>query len=351
MSTELMKNNKTFNLVLLLLLFVLFIGLMLLFYLTSLGTDRLVLLGGIVIVLIIFILYYFFLNYWMERYVRRKVSLILQEIEGEQGKSTSKTVVTDIESLTREVERFARDKQSEIDALNILENYRKEFMGNVAHELRTPLFTVQGYILTLMEGAKNNPEILTKYLEGAAKGVERLTRIVNDLDLISRLESGQQILDKSVFNLRKMIENVIDLLEMKASKKNISLNIETFGKKNFWVYADAEKTEQVLINLIDNSIKYGKKKGTTEITIEDFSKEKYLVRITDNGVGIAKENLNRVFERFYRVDKTGSRKEGGSGLGLSIVKYVLEAHNEKIFIDSQLGIGSEFSFTIQKKTD
>lgn len=351
MSTELMKNNKTFNLVLLLLLFVLFIGLMLLFYLTSLGTDRLVLLGGIVIVLIIFILYYFFLNYWMERYVRRKVSLILQEIEGEQGKSTSKTVVTDIESLTREVERFARDKQSEIDALNILENYRKEFMGNVAHELRTPLFTVQGYILTLMEGAKNDPEILTKYLEGAAKGVERLTRIVNDLDLISRLESGQQILDKSVFNLRKMIENVIDLLEMKASKKNISLNIETFGKKNFWVYADAEKTEQVLINLIDNSIKYGKKKGTTEITIEDFSKEKYLVRITDNGVGIAKENLNRVFERFYRVDKTGSRKEGGSGLGLSIVKYVLEAHNEKIFIDSQLGIGSEFSFTIQKKTD
>ncbi|NLN25067.1 MAG: sensor histidine kinase [Bacteroidetes bacterium] len=346
-----MKNNKTFNLVLLLLLFVLFIGLMLLFYLTSLGTDRLVLLGGIVIVLIIFILYYFFLNYWMERYVRRKVSLILQEIEGEQGKSTSKTVVTDIESLTREVERFARDKQSEIDALNILENYRKEFMGNVAHELRTPLFTVQGYILTLMEGAKNDPEILTKYLEGAAKGVERLTRIVNDLDLISRLESGQQILDKSVFNLRKMIENVIDLLEMKASKKNISLNIETFGKKNFWVYADAEKTEQVLINLIDNSIKYGKKKGTTEITIEDFSKEKYLVRITDNGVGIAKENLNRVFERFYRVDKTGSRKEGGSGLGLSIVKYVLEAHNEKIFIDSQLGIGSEFSFTIQKKTD
>lgn len=287
----------------------------------------------------------------MERYLRRKVSLILQEIEGEQGKSTSKTVVTDIESLTREVERFARDKQSEIDALNILENYRKEFMGNVAHELRTPLFTVQGYILTLMEGAKNDPEILTKYLEGAAKGVERLTRIVNDLDLISRLESGQQILDKSVFNLRKMIENVIDLLEMKASKKNISLNIETFGKKNFWVYADAEKTEQVLINLIDNSIKYGKKKGTTEITIEDFSKEKYLVRITDNGVGIAKENLNRVFERFYRVDKTGSRKEGGSGLGLSIVKYVLEAHNEKIFIDSQLGIGSEFSFTIQKKTD
>lgn len=287
----------------------------------------------------------------MERYVRRKVSLILQEIEGEQGKSTSKTVVTDIESLTREVERFARDKQSEIDALNILENYRKEFMGNVAHELRTPLFTVQGYILTLMEGAKNDPEILTKYMEGAAKGVERLTRIVNDLDLISRLESGQQILDKSVFNLRKMIENVIDLLEMKASKKNISLNIETFGKKNFWVYADAEKTEQVLINLIDNSIKYGKKKGTTEITIEDFSKEKYLVRITDNGVGIAKENLNRVFERFYRVDKTGSRKEGGSGLGLSIVKYVLEAHNEKIFIDSQLGIGSEFSFTIQKKTD
>lgn len=287
----------------------------------------------------------------MERYVRRKVSLILQEIEGEQGKSTSKTVVTDIDSLTREVERFARDKQSEIDALNILENYRKEFMGNVAHELRTPLFTVQGYILTLMEGAKNDPEILSKYLEGAAKGVERLTRIVNDLDLISRLESGQQILDKSVFNLRKMIENVIDLLEMKASKKNISLNIETFGKKNFWVYADAEKTEQVLINLIDNSIKYGKKKGTTEITIEDFSKEKYLVRITDNGVGIAKENLNRVFERFYRVDKTGSRKEGGSGLGLSIVKYVLEAHNEKIFIDSQLGIGSEFSFTIQKKTD
>ncbi len=345
-----MKNNKIFNQVLLFVLFVLFVGLLLLFYFASFGTDRIVLLGGIVLVLIILILYYFFLNYWMERYVRRKFSMILQKINGKKDKLTSRTVVTDMESLTREVERFARDKQSEIDALNILENYRKEFMGNVAHELRTPLFTVQGYILTLLEGAKDNPEILSKYLEGAAKGVERLTRVVNDLDMISRLESGQQILDKTDFNLYDMIENVIELLEMKASKKNISITVETFGKNDFPVYADMEKTEQVLINLIDNSIKYGKKNGTTEVSIEDFSKEKYLVRITDNGLGIAKDNLNRVFERFYRIDKTGSRKEGGSGLGLSIVKYILEAHNEKILVDSQIGVGSEFSFTIQKKT-
>lgn len=254
-----------------------------------------------------------------------------------------------MDMLTREVKRFAHDKKLEIETLNIKENYRKEFMGNISHELKTPLFTVQGYILTLLDGAMNDKKVRKKYLQGANKGVERLIHIVRDLDMITQLESGGLVLKRDDFDIVTLIQNVRDLLEMKAAKKNITITFDRVYNEPIIVNGDRERIEQVLINLIVNSIKYGKRDGTTEVAVEELLKNKILIRVTDNGEGIAKENLTRIFERFYRIDKSGSRKEGGSGLGLSIVKHIVEGHSEKIYLESQLGIGSEFSFTMENR--
>ena len=191
-------------------------------------------------------------------------------------------------------------------------------------------------------------KVRKKYLLGASKGVERLVHIVKDLDMITQLELGELVLEKGEFDLVTLVQNVFDLLEMKSEAKNITLTFDRVYEQPILVNADRERIEQVLINLTVNSLKYGKRNGTTEIAIEDFSEKKVLVRVTDNGDGIPSENLSRIFERFYRIDKSGSRKEGGSGLGLSIVKHIVEAHLEKIYIESQLGVGSEFSFTVEK---
>jgi two-component system phosphate regulon sensor histidine kinase PhoR len=258
------------------------------------------------------------------------------------------SVTTDMEVLTREVENYVNVKKLEIETLNIRENYRKEFMGNVSHELKTPLFTVQSYILTLLDGAMKDKKVLKEYLRRANKGVERLIYIVKELDMIAKLEVGGLVLNKENFDIITLVQNVFDLLEMRAKKKNISLVFDKEYNAEILVNADRERIEQVLTNLIVNSLKYGKQDGTTEVSIENILKKKLLVRVTDNGEGILKENISRVFERFYRVDKSGSRKEGGSGLGLSIVKHIVEAHNEKIYIESQFGIGSEFSFTLER---
>tara|TARA_R110002072_G_scaffold174802_3_gene330387 strand:- start:5492 stop:6544 length:1053 start_codon:yes stop_codon:yes gene_type:complete len=259
-----------------------------------------------------------------------------------------KHITTDMDSLTREVEKFAKNKKLEIETLKVREAYRKEFMGNVAHELKTPLFTVQGYILTLLDGAMKDKSVRRKYLQRASKGVDRLIYIVKDLDMITKLEMGDLNLYKEKFNIIELVQNVFDLLEMKATKKNITLTFDRNYSSSVFVYADRERIQQVLTNLIVNSIKYGKEAGTTEVSIEDLIKNKVIVRITDNGEGIANEHLTRIFERFFRVDKSGSRKEGGSGLGLSIVKHILEAHGEKIYVESEPEVGSEFSFTLEK---
>jgi two-component system phosphate regulon sensor histidine kinase PhoR len=187
-----------------------------------------------------------------------------------------------------------------------------------------------------------------KYLQRANKGVERLIYIVKDLDMITKLEVGDLNLNEEDFNIVELIQNVFDLLEMKAAKNNITLTFDVKYKEPILVHADRERIQQVLSNLIVNSIKYGKYSGTTEVSIEGLIKNKVIVRITDNGEGIEREHFPRIFERFYRIDKSGSRKEGGSGLGLSIVKHLVEAHGEKIYVESQFGIGSEFSFTLEK---
>jgi len=295
-----------------------------------------------------FLLSFFILQYRVEKFIYTRIKKIYEDVRLLDEKNFAKpSITTDMEVLTREVERFAQDKKLEIETLNIRENYRKEFMGNISHELKTPLFTVQAYILTLLDGAMKDKKVRKKYLQRASKGVERLIYIIKDLDMITKLEVGGLILNKENFNILLMVQNVFDLIEMKAAKKNISCVFDKEYSEEILVYADRERIEQVLTNLIVNSLKYGKQDGTTEVSIENI-KNKILVRVTDNGEGISKDNLPRIFERFFRVDKSGSRKEGGSGLGLSIVKHIVEAHNEKIYVESQLGIGSEFSFTLEK---
>ena len=265
----------------------------------------------------------------------------------EENPLENSSILTNMEKLTEGVKKYAEDRKLEIEKLRLNENYRKEYLGNVAHELKTPLFTVQGYILTLLDGAVDDVNVRSKYLERAGKGVDRLVYLVNDLDLITKLESGNLNLKFSTFDIVQMVRDVFEMLEIKASRKNISLTLDNSFSK-MYVHADEERIEQVLTNLIENSIKYGTINGTTEVGIQELIKGKILMRVTDNGEGITAENIPRLFERFFRVDKSGNRKVTGSGLGLSIVKHIVEAHEEKIYVDSELGVGSEFSFTIEK---
>jgi two-component system phosphate regulon sensor histidine kinase PhoR len=289
------------------------------------------------------------IQYSLKRFIYKRIKNIYDDISLLDSTSFSeKSVSTDMEMLTAELGRFAENKKIEIETLKVRENYRKEFIGNVSHELKTPLFTVQGYILTLLDGAYKDKTVRKKYLKRASKGVERLIFIIKDLDMITKLEVGGLTLEKEKFNIIKLIKSVFDLLEMKATKKNISLVFDKGYKESIKVYGDEERIQQVLTNLIVNSIKYGKQYGTTEVCVEDLIKNKVIIRVTDNGEGIEKEYIPRLFERFYRVDKSGSRKEGGSGLGLSIVKHIVDAHDEKIYVESQHGVGSEFSFTMEK---
>lgn len=292
---------------------------------------------------------FFIIQYRVENFIYKRVKKIYDNVTLLDASTLRPNqITTDMATLTREVEKFAEDKKLEIETLQIRETYRKEFMGNISHELKTPLFTVQGYIFTLLDGALKDKSVRKKYLQRAGKGVERLIYIVKELDMITKLEAGDLHLYMENINIIEVVQNSFDLLEMKAAKKNITLTFDMEYEEPIWVYADRERIQQVLTNLVVNSIKYGKKGGTTEIGIENLIKNKVIVRVTDNGEGIEKSNIPRLFERFYRVDKSGSRKEGGSGLGLSIVKHILEAHNEKIYVESVYGVGSEFSFTLEK---
>lgn len=285
----------------------------------------------------------------VEYFIYKKVKEVYDKVSLLDSSSFKREqITTDMNALTREVEKFAEGKKVEIESLKIRENYRKEFMGNVSHELRTPLFTVQGYVETLLDGALDDENVREKYLQRANKGVERLTYIVNDLDMITKLEMGDLHLKIERFDIAELVQGVFDLLEMKAAKKDIALSFDLDYDQPIFVKSDRERVQQVVINLVVNSIKYGRTGGTTEVSIEDLTANKYVVRITDNGEGIEQKNIPRLFERFYRVDQSGSRKEGGSGLGLSIVKHILEALNEKLYVESDYGVGSEFSFTVEK---
>jgi len=303
----------------------------------------------IISTVILFLSSFLILQIRIEKFIYRRIKQIYDDVALlESSTLTSDPITTDMRTLTEEIEKFAKDKKVEIDTLKVREAYRKDFLGNVSHELRTPLFTVQGYIETLLDGAMNDKNVRKKYLQRASKGVDRLIYIVKDLDLITKLEVGELNLEEENFDIVELIQNIFDQLEMKAEKKNIVLTFDMEYAQSIQVFADKEKIEQVITNLIVNSIKYGRGDGTTEVSVENLIKNKVIVRITDNGEGIPKRYIPRLFERFYRVDQSGSRKEGGSGLGLAIVKHIIEAHEEKIYVESEIGVGSEFSFTLEK---
>jgi two-component system phosphate regulon sensor histidine kinase PhoR len=302
-------------------------------------------------ILVLFVISFFIIQYRAEHFIYRRLKKIYEDVSILDVNDLRKdSVTTDIEQLSNRMQTYAEGKELEIKSLTDRDSFRRDFLGNVAHELKTPLFTVQGYILTLLEGAMEDKNIRLKYLERANKGVERLVAVTKDLDMIAKLETDGLKLNKEVFNILEIIQNVFDLFEMKAKKRNITLKFDRIYEFPVFVIGDIEKTEQVLINLIVNSIKYGKPNGRTIVTADEYDQNKFVIRVIDNGEGIKQEHFSRLFERFYRVDQSRSREQGGSGLGLSIVKHIVEAHNQKILLKSTFRQGSEFSFTMEKAT-
>ena len=348
MSSSLKKTYKFAGTTALLLTFFLTLFLSVFLFYIDQFNGKLIILSS----LFCFVLSFILIQYRVDRYIFKRIEKIYNDViflESETGPVNSVPLSTDLDFLSKELNKYTRLKKMELESFRAREEFRKEFVGNVAHELKTPLFTVQGYIATLLDGAMEDSEVLEKYLKRADKGVDRLIYIVKDLDMITKIEFGDAKLEKTNFDILELINNVFEQLEMKAKKKNITLSLDELSTFSVYVHADMERIQQVVTNLLVNSIKYGHNNGTTEVNVESLNKDKVVVRITDNGEGIEEEHIPRLFERFYRVDKSGARSEGGSGLGLAIVKHIIEAHEEKIFIESKYGIGSEFSFTLQKQ--
>ena len=303
---------------------------------------------SVLISFIIFGLSFLILQLRVRKLFFERIRQIYEDLEFETD-SLIKTspIDSDMNSFSRDLEEFVKLKRTEIETLKKEGIYRKEFVGNVAHELKTPLFSVQGYISNLLDGAMDDKELLKKYLKRAEKSVDRLTFIIKDLDLITQLESSTLKLKVTSFDIIKLTEEIIEDLEISASKRNIKIIFNKNYDKQILVEADKNRIEQVITNLVSNSINYGSEKGTTEISFES-NVEKIIVKVNDNGEGITEENMPRLFQRFFRVDVSRSRSQGGSGLGLAIVKHIIDAHNENIYVQSTVGVGSEFSFSLKK---
>ena len=306
-------------------------------------------LGFFILLSLVFILSFWIIQNRAEKFIYERIKKIYDDVSFLSADEFSRaSATTNIEALSKSVKDYVEGKRIEIENLTEKDSFRREFLGNVSHELKTPLFTVQGYLLTLIEGGVNDKLIRDKYLARANKGVERLVAIVKDLDMIAKLEMDGLKMNKEVFNAIELIQNVFDLFEMRAKKRNISLQFDKVYDFPVFAMGDVERIEQVLINLIVNSIKYGKTNGITTVGVESYNENKFIVKVIDNGEGIKEEHFPRLFERFYRVDQSRSREQGGSGLGLSIVKHIIEAHNETLLLKSTYKEGSEFSFTLEK---
>lgn len=306
-------------------------------------------LGFFILLSLVFILSFWIIQNRAEKFIYERIKKIYDDVSFLSADEFSRaSATTNIEALSKSVKDYVEGKRIEIENLTEKDSFRREFLGNVSHELKTPLFTVQGYLLTLIEGGVNDKLIRDKYLARANKGVERLVAIVKDLDMIAKLEMDGLKMNKEVFNAIELIQNVFDLFEMRAKKRNISLQFDRVYDFPVFAMGDVERIEQVLINLIVNSIKYGKTNGITTVGVESYNESKFIVKVIDNGEGIKEEHFPRLFERFYRVDQSRSREQGGSGLGLSIVKHIIEAHNETLLLKSTYKEGSEFSFTLEK---
>ena len=293
---------------------------------------------------VFFILTIVLIYYIVKRFFHEKIKVIYKSIYKYKGTSNIKDL--DMDKAEKEVEEWVEAKEDELNEYKKEENYRREFIGNVSHELKTPIFNIQGYIQTLLDGGLNDSDINMKYLQRTNKSVDRMINIVDDLEVISRLETEKQELDIQSFNIIELVKEVFDAFELKANAMNIKLELNNESQSEI-VVGDKDKIQQVFMNLISNSIKYGSNDGTTKVQFFDME-QNMLIEVSDNGIGIDKDSLNRLFERFYRVDKNRSRKIGGTGLGLAIVKHIIEAHGQTINVRSTLSVGSTFSFIMEK---
>ncbi len=302
--------------------------------------------------IIFFAISFFFVFYVINRYISDKIRPVYKTIKdlplsGRKLREKSLDSTNLLSNVKFEVEEWAKVQMQEIERLKDLERYRKDFVGNVSHELKTPIFNIQGYILTLLEGGLEDPKINMLYLKRTEKNIDRMISIVEDLESINKLESGELELNIAKIDIVKVVKDVIELEDWRAQERNISLEIINPPAKPVYVRADPNRITEVLINLVVNGIKYGKKDGYVHISFHDLE-ENIMVQITDNGIGIEKEKLPRIFERFYRVDKSRSHEQGGTGLGLSIVKHIIEAHNQSINVRSVQEQGTTFNFTLEK---
>lgn len=254
-----------------------------------------------------------------------------------------------IEEVNADVLKWGTAKREEISNLRQNETFRREFLMNLSHELKTPIFTTQGYIETLLAGALYDPEVNEKFLKNATLGINRLVQLTKDLDEISKLEAGATKLNLSTFNIKELIQDVFNELLLQADLKGMKLIFKEEAHHKILVHADKDKIKQVVVNLVMNAIKYGNENGTISAGIYDVDDEKVLIELSDDGPGIAEEHLKRIFERFYRIDRARSRDIGGTGLGLAIVKHIIEAHNQTITVRSKEAIGSSFGFTLEKE--
>lgn len=316
-------------------------------YLTTGSVSWVIFLGFIVAM----IAGYFVISWSIQRFIYEKVKIIYKTIHrvksSKEQRAGIKSDDDPLEKVKDDVLDWAEDKVEEIKVLKQKDDYRKEFIGNMSHELKTPVFNIQGYLLTLLEGALEDPNINRKFLEKAAKSTDRMVALLDDLDAISRIETGNLELKYQEFDLVEMAKEVVDSLEQKAQKKSIDLIIKDNSQKPIMVYGDTSKIEQVLVNLVANSLNYGRENGETRIRFYDME-ETILLEVSDNGIGIAEEHLPRLFERFYRVDKSRDRNQGGTGLGLAIVKHIIDLHDQTINVRSTEDVGSTFSFTLKK---
>lgn len=292
-------------------------------------------------------------RYMLERFIYRKIKLIYKFIH--QTKASRKEELyykhllpaKSIDAVSDDVEKWARQQERQIEILQMNEAYRKEFLQNLSHELRTPVFSIQGYVESLLDGAVENPAMATKFLQNTSRNVGRLVNLINDLNVITKLESGEQPLLKENFVIQNLIREIYDSLQMKAGSRSITTAIKKGCESPIEVFADKAKIVQVLTNLVENSIKYGNTGGSITAGVYKTDDKHVLIEISDNGIGIAEGHLSRVFERFYRTDESRSRNIGGTGLGLAICKHIIEAHNQNIHVRSKQDVGTTIGFTLQ----
>lgn len=295
---------------------------------------------------------YLLILYTLQRFIYRKIKLIYKFIYQTKASRREefyyKTILPQksIDEVSEDVEKWAEQKKKEVELLKANEAFRKEFLQNLSHEFRTPIFAIQGYLESLLDGGIQDDEVRIRFLKNASRNTMRLVNLLNDLDSITRLESGEQILVKESFVVQDLIREVFDSLSVLAAKKNITLSIKKGCEAPITVFADKEKIRQVFINLTDNAIKYGKSNGIVVASTYTTDEQHALIEVSDNGIGIREEHIPRISERFFRTDAARSRKEGGSGLGLAICKHIIEAHGQNIHIRSKPDVGTTFGFTL-----